>query len=103
MTDSGIVRLGLAVAGLAALTVGATMVDASRRRDARRGDEASLVSVLVRLPAPALALSGGARWLREPALEEPGAAFDEGPAMLDADPADGVMAPPRSLWAREAR
>jgi hypothetical protein len=56
-----------------------------------------------RLASSDLALCGGARWLRSPSLEEPGAAFSEGPTMPDDDPAGGVMAPPRDVWTVEQR
>ncbi len=91
--------LGLAVPVLLALTAH----DAARRRAARQRQQEAIDVVAARLPAPALALSGGGRWLRAPALEEPGAAFAEGPAMPDADPAGGTMAPPVEQWAAEAR
>jgi hypothetical protein len=51
-----------------------------------------------RLPTGDLALSGGARWLRSPSLEEPSAAFADGPAVMDPDPAGGAMAPPIEVW-----
>jgi hypothetical protein len=100
MTTSGRARLaiGLVVAGLGLLT--AIAVDASRRR--READPAIALSVVRRLPSSDLALSGGARWLRSPSLEEPSAAFDLGPAMPDPDPAGGLVAPPREVWRDEA-
>ncbi len=72
--------------------------DARTRRAARRRDEPSLVLLSTRLPTGDLALSGGARWLRSPSLEEPGAAFADGPALPDPDPAGGMMAPPVAVW-----
>jgi hypothetical protein len=80
-----------------------TVADASHRRRIRAGEQPAIDAVAKRLPAPDLALSGGARWLRSPSMEEPGAAFAEGPAMPDADPAGGIMAPPRAIWVEEAR
>jgi hypothetical protein len=73
-------------------------VDADARRAARRKDEPSLQAVAARLPSSDLALSGGARWLRMPSLEEPSAAFADGPALPDPDPAGGAMAPPIEVW-----
>jgi hypothetical protein len=98
MTETGVVRVvvGLVLGGGALLA--AVVADASHQRAARFRQQTQIDRVAARLPAPALALSGGARWLREPSLEEPGAAFAEGPAVPDPDPADGIMAPPRALW-----
>jgi len=59
--------------------------------------------VAKRLPSTDLALSGGARWLRTPSLEEPGAAFSDGPALPDPDPAGGALSPPREVWTEEAQ
>jgi hypothetical protein len=69
-------------------------VDARSRRTERRANAPAIAAVARRLPAGDLALSGGARWLRSPSLEEPGAAFADGPASPDPDPAGGAMAPP---------
>jgi hypothetical protein len=77
--------------------------DAAARRKTRAGDEAAIRAVASRVPSSDLALSGGARWLRFPSLEEPGAAFQDGPALPDPDPAGGTMAPPRAAWATEAK
>lgn len=72
--------------------------DAHARRAAARGDAAAIDAVARRLPTSDLALSGGARWLRAISLEEPGAAFADGPALPDPDPAGAAMAPPIELW-----
>ena len=72
--------------------------DASRRRAESRAQQPAVDAVAVRLPTSDLALSGGARWLRAPSLEEPGAAFADGPALPDPDPAGGAMAPPVAAW-----
>ena len=76
--------------------------DARARRAAHvpAADAARLV--VHRLPSSDLALSGGARWLRTPSLEEPGAAFSDGPASPDPDPAGGALSPPRDAWGEEA-
>jgi hypothetical protein len=81
----------------------AITLDARARRRARDADQGAIDAVARRLPSSDLALSGGARWLRFPSLEEPGAAFQDGPALPDPDPAGGTMAPPREAWSREAR
>lgn len=69
-------------------------VDARMRREAARSQQDAISTVARRLPSSDLALSGGARWLRMPSLEEPTAAFADGPALPDPDPAGGAMAPP---------
>ena len=78
-------------------------LDAGGRRRARAEDQDVIDAVARRLPSSDLALAGGARWLRFPSLEEPGAAFQDGPALPDPDPAGGTMAPPREVWAEEPR
>jgi hypothetical protein len=81
----------------------AITLDAAARRRARDRDQLAIDAVARRLPSSDLALAGGARWLRFPSLEEPGAAFQDGPALPDPDPAGGAMAPPREVWAQELR
>jgi hypothetical protein len=76
---------------------------AAAQRARRAGDQPAIDALAPRLPGGDLALSGGARWLRDPGLAEPGAAFQDGPALPDPDPAGGAMAPPREVWARETR
>lgn len=75
--------------------------DARARRDRKQNEISTLVAVAKRLPSTDLALSGGARWLRTPSLEEPGAAFSDGPALPDPDPAGGAVSPPRAVWTQE--
>ena len=72
--------------------------DAHARRAASAADTPAIDAVARRLPTSDLALSGGARWLRAVSLEEPGAAFADGPALPDPDPAGAAMAPPVELW-----
>jgi len=52
-------------------------------------------TLAARLPAPDLALAGGARHLRMPSLEERSAAFHDSPGLLDVDPAGGFFLPDR--------
>jgi hypothetical protein len=78
-------------------------LDAGARRRARGAGQDAIAAVARRLPSNDLALSGGARWLRFPSLEEPGAAFQDAPGIPDPDPAGGLMAPPRDVWSREVR
>jgi hypothetical protein len=70
---------------------------------ARRGDQPAIDLVVSLLPGPDLALAGGARHLRFPSLEDPGAAFADAPASADLDPAGGAMAPPTEVYADVAR
>ena len=77
-----------------ALVIAVISVDSRMRRADRTASMPAISAVARRLPASDLALSGGARWLRSPSLEEPGAAFADGPASPDPDPAGGAMAPP---------
>jgi hypothetical protein len=73
-------------------------LDAHRQRAARQARRAAIDALAERLPTSDLALSGGARWLRAPSMEEPNAAFVDGPALPDPDPAGGAMAPPSAAW-----
>lgn len=81
-----------------ALVIVLLSVDARMRRRERAATAPALTLAAARLPTSDLALSGGARWLRAPSLEEPGAAFADGPALPDPDPAGGAMAPPADVW-----
>jgi hypothetical protein len=96
-------RLALALLLVLPVSIAGIALDAAARRRARARDQAAISAVARRLPSSDLAFSGGARWLRFPTLEEPGAAFQDGPALPDPDPAGGAMAPPREAWAEETR
>lgn len=98
-------RRRTAIALLLALPVSVTAiaVDASMKRAARAGDQPSIDAIARIVPSSDLALSGGARWLRFPSMEEPGAAFQDGPALPDPDPAGGAMAPPVAVWSASVR
>ena len=85
------------------VVVVAVALHAKSARARRAGEQAAIEQIAPRLPSSDLALSGGARWLRAPSLEESGAAFADGPALPDPDPAGGAMAPPRAVWAAEER
>jgi hypothetical protein len=75
------------------------LVDATLRRSAQR-ERAPHVQSIVRLLGLAdLALSSSSRWLRHPSITEPGAAFADGPAILDNDPAGAVIGPPHDVLA----
>lgn len=100
-SDARSTSIALSALAIAALAVVLVSADARARRGARLAQSASIDAAVRALPAPDFALSGGARWLRAPSLEEPGAAFADGPALADPDPAGGAMAPPRAAWADE--
>jgi hypothetical protein len=88
----------LAVVAASVIALVAVPVHAQHVRRARVADAHAVSELAPRLPGGDLALSGGARWLRFPSLEEPNAAFADGPAVPDPDPAGGAMAPPRELY-----
>lgn len=94
-------RVALVVVVLGAALI-ASLVHARVRRAARGRDQGAIDAVATRVPSSDLALSGGARWLRFPSMEEPAAAFADGIALPDPDPAGGVMAPPREVWSLSA-
>jgi hypothetical protein len=94
-------RIAVMLLFLSAALLAGVSLDASRRRRAFAGEDAVVLAVAARMPSSDLALSGGARWLRNPSLVEPSAPFDLGPAMLDPDPAGGLVAPPRGVWRDE--
>ncbi len=100
MTHRRAVVLGIAIVVSPLLVVGGLGYDARTRRAARRREMPAIEALARRLPTSDLALAGGARWLRSVSLEEPGAAFADGPAAPDPDPAGGAMAPPSELWRR---
>ena len=81
-----------------AVVIAGLSADAGARRASARAQQPAIDVLAARLPTSDLALSGGARWLRAPSLEEPAAAFQDGPAIPDPDPAGGAMAPPVEAW-----
>lgn len=81
-----------------ALVVLGLSLDARARRAASAAEQPAVEALARRLPSSDLALSGGARWLRAVSLEEPAAAFADGPATPDPDPAGAAMAPPTEVW-----
>ena len=89
---------------LLVLPVSLTVIalDGAARRRARERQQPAVEALAPYLPSNDLALAGGARWLRFASLEEPGAAFQDAPALPDPDPAGAAMAPPRAMWTEEA-
>jgi hypothetical protein len=89
---------GLLVIALVAGGVGIAL-DAARQRVRHRQTEPEIRAVVRLLGTADMALSSASRWLRHPSLSEPGAAFADAPAILDADPAGAFIAPPRTVLA----
>ncbi|HEY8075620.1 MAG TPA: hypothetical protein VIF62_15955 [Labilithrix sp.] len=98
MTDARAKRLAIVLLVSPALAIAGLAFDARARRVASAREDSAIDALARRLPTSDLALSGGARWLRAPSLEEPGAAFADGPALPDPDPAGAAMAPPVEAW-----
>jgi hypothetical protein len=98
MTHRRAMRIAVALIVSPALVIVGLAYDAQARRAAKATEAPTIDALARRLPSSDLALSGGARWLRSVSLEEPGAAFADGPATPDPDPAGAAMAPPVELW-----
>ncbi len=98
MTHARARAIALSLLASPAIVIAVLSLDARHRRAKSRAEAPALALVAARLPTSDLALSGGARWLRAPSLEEPAAAFADGPALPDPDPAGGAMAPPVEVW-----
>jgi len=90
-------------AGVLALTLvaggAAVALDGARLRVKRLQSQSEIRAIVGLLGTADLALSSASRWLRHPSLTEPGAPFADAPAVLDADPAGAMIAPPRELMA----
>lgn len=98
MIDTRARTVGVLLIASPVVVIAVLSIDAHQRRGERAHDAPAIDLVAQRLPVSDLALSGGARWLRAPSVEEPGAAFADGPALPDPDPAGGAMAPPMEVW-----
>ena len=72
-----------------------TVRDARARRRARDAAQPE-ISAAARVAGPELAVHSGSRWLRHPTRAEPWAALNDGPAVLDLDPAGAFASPPRA-------
>ncbi len=104
MTPPARALVALALLASPALLASGLAADASMRRARSREGDLAVATLAARLPSNDLALSGGSRWLRALSLEEPQAAFADGPATPDPDPAGAAVAPPLEVWLRtEAR
>jgi len=87
------------ISALLALGAAWMLFDAAARRAAqqKRGPQVQAVARL--LGVADLALSSSSRWLRHPSVTEPGAAFADGPAIPDNDPAGALISPPLDVLA----
>lgn len=91
----------LAVGLLAALPA-VVLVIALHASAARRAEgpvRAARNAAIARLPSADFAFAGGSRHLRYLSLEEPQAAFADGPGLPDPDPAGGLVGTPRAMFA----
>jgi len=100
MTHRRAVQIAVALVLSPVLAIVGLGLDAQARRAGKEREVPAIDALARRLPSSDLALSGGARWLRSVSLEEPGAAFADGPALPDPDPAGAAMAPPVEVWGR---
>ncbi len=98
MNEARARRIAFVLVVSPAVVIGGLAADARARQQASRAETPAIEALAKRLPTSDLALSGGARWLRAVSLEEPGAAFADGPALPDPDPAGAAMAPPVEVW-----
>jgi hypothetical protein len=81
------------------LAIAALATHASHARRAEADHAPSKRLVVSRLPSADLAFAGGSRHLRFLSLEEPQAAFADGPGLPDPDPAGGLIGVPREAFA----
>ncbi len=95
-------RFALGVTALAALGAVVCSMHAMGAARAQAGKRGVVAALGARMPTSDLALSGGARWLRAPGLEDPYAAFADGPAAHDPDPAGAAIPPPREVYFPES-
>jgi hypothetical protein len=96
-------RIALGILALSVGVVPALAVVAARSRMQYARTMAFDAALLRVLPAADLAITSGGAAARMPSLEGPHAAFQSGPALLDEDPANSLLAPPRSVWQAQAR
>ena len=102
MTYTQVSWLALALVLSPVIVLPPLAFEAHARRVVKLREQPAIDAVARRLPTSDLALSGGARWLRSVSLEEPSAAFADGPASPDPDPAGAAMAPPVDVWSAPA-
>lgn len=91
------VALGLLVSLPLVIVAIAFHASAGRRDEATT--RAARVAVVKRMPSADFAFAGGSRHLRFLSLEEPQAAFADGPCLPDPDPAGGLAGAPKAMFA----
>lgn len=89
----------VAIVATALSVIGACGLHASRQRSVATRSDEGLRAIARHLPAPDVAFTGGARWLRAISVEEPGAAQADGIAFPDPEPGAGAVVAPRRAWA----
>lgn len=73
---------------------------AARRARAREHEgSAARLAVVARLPSADFSFAGGSRHVRFVSIEEPQAAFADGPGLPDPEPAGGLVGAPRAAFA----
>ncbi len=91
--------VSLLVLGSLPLVVGVLAVHASFARRAEASSRPARIAVVKRMPSADFAFASGSRHLRFLSLEEPQAAFADGPCLPDPDPAGGLFGAPRAAFA----
>lgn len=81
------------------LVLGGLSLHASAARREKLGARPATLAVVRRLPSADFAFAGGSRHLRFVSLEEPQAAFADGPCLPDPDPAGGLVGAPKAAYA----
>jgi hypothetical protein len=95
-------RVPLIGLGIEAVVLAAIVLHAGARGRRRQAEQPAIAAVSRLMPAADLSLAAAARHLRFASVEEPGAAFADGPASLDTDPAGGALAPPIEMYSAVA-
>lgn len=83
---------------LPATVVGLSVAAMRARARAIEGNAARL-AVVARLPSADFSFAGGSRHVRFVSIEEPQAAFADGPGLPDPEPAGGLVGAPRAAFA----
>lgn len=83
---------------LPAAVAGLTVAAKRARARALEGTAARL-AVVARMPSADFSFAGGSRHVRFVSIEEPQAAFADGPGLPDPEPAGGLVGVPRAAYA----
>lgn len=93
----GVVGVSLLLT-LPVVVVALSLLARSHRERAHEGSVARL-AVVGRLPSADFSFAGGSRHVRFVSIEEPQAAFADGPGLPDPEPAGGLVGVPRAAFA----